>query len=101
MGGNIMSKNIEIYDMDGEQLNDSGEWTELKHGGEVYEGADASDFPNIELGKEVGRYEENNEHFVFHVNKTNGYNYLTIRMPEEGGDLGITFRLPTWEDWQQ
>tara|TARA_A100001515_G_scaffold141192_1_gene137858 strand:- start:278 stop:568 length:291 start_codon:yes stop_codon:yes gene_type:complete len=96
-----MSKNIEIYDMDGKQLNDSGEWTELKHGGEVYEGADASDFPNIDLGKEVGRYEENNEHFVFHVNKTNGYNYLTIRMPEEGGDLGITFRLPTWEDWQQ
>ena len=97
-----MSKNIEIYDMDGKQLNDSGEWTELKHGGEVYEGADASDFPNIDLGKEVGRYEENNEHFVFHVNKTNGYNYLTIRMPWENDvDTGITFRLPTWEDWQQ
>jgi hypothetical protein len=80
----------------------SDTWTELKHGGEIYEGADASDFPeDLDLGKEVGRYEENNEHFVFHVNKTDGYNYVTIRMPEEGGDTGIILRLATFEDWQQ
>jgi len=71
-------------------------WKELKHGGEIYEGNDASDFPeDLDLGKEVGRYEENNEHFVFHVNETNGYNYVTIRMPEEGGDTGIIIRLAT------
>ena len=98
-----MSKSIEIYDMDGEQLNEpNGKWEELKHGGEIYEGADASDFPeDLDLGKEVGRYEENNEHFVFHVNKTDGYNYVTIRMPGEGGDTGIILRLATFEDWQQ
>ena len=85
MGGNIMSDN----------------WTELKHGGEVYEGADASDFPNIELGKEVGRYEENNEDFVFHVNKTDGYVYLTIRMQGKAPRPRIIIRVATWEDWQQ
>lgn len=77
-------------------------WIELKHGGEIYEGADASDFPeDLDLGKEVGRYEENNEHFVFHVARGAKYNYITIRMPEEGGDTGITIRLAKWEDWQQ
>ena len=81
--------------------DNKSKWKELEQGGEYFVGADASDFPEIDLGKEVGRYDENNEHFVFHVNNTNGYNYLTIRMPGEGGDTGITLRLPTWEDWQQ
>ena len=84
MGDNIMSDN----------------WTELKHGGEVWDGGYYDEAP-VELGKEVGHYQENNEDFVFHVNKTDGYVYLTIRMQGKAPRPRIIIRVATWEDWQQ
>tara|TARA_R110000796_G_scaffold21637_2_gene63649 strand:- start:784 stop:1038 length:255 start_codon:yes stop_codon:yes gene_type:complete len=77
-------------------------WSPLKHGGEIYEGADASDFPeDSPLGEEVGRYDKNGEHIVFHAEVENDFIYLTVRQPQEGGDTGLVIRLPANINWQQ
>ena len=68
-------------------------WIELKNGGELFEGADGSDFPETELGKEVGEFESENEFIVFHVSEDDDYTHITIRFPTEGGDTGMVLRF--------
>ena len=70
-----------------------GKWKDLKNGGEIYEGDDASDFPEAPLGKEIGEYESDNEFIIIHVSEDDNYTYITHRFPGGGGDTGIVMRF--------
>ena len=79
-------------------------WIELKNGGEIFQGADASDFPEIPTGKEIGEYESDSEFIITEVSEDNNYTYITHRFPGGGGDTGIVMRfekyLVTREQWE-
>jgi len=68
-------------------------WKELKNGGEIYEGDDASDFPETPLGDETGRYESDNEFIITHITEDDSYTYITHRFPSHAGDTGIVMRF--------
>tara|TARA_R110002020_G_scaffold48642_2_gene138488 strand:- start:153 stop:446 length:294 start_codon:yes stop_codon:yes gene_type:complete len=68
-------------------------WKNLKNGGEIYEGDDASDFPEAPLGDEIGRYESDNEFIITHIANDEYYTYITHRFPGGGGDTGIVMRF--------
>lgn len=68
-------------------------WIELKNGGEIYEGADASDFPGTPLGKELCEYENDTWFIVTHMSEDDNYTYITHRFPEGGGDTGMVIRF--------
>ena len=68
-------------------------WIELKNGGEIFQGADASDFPEIPTGKEIGEYESDSEFIITEVSEDANYTYITHRFPGGGGDTGIVMRF--------
>ena len=68
-------------------------WIELRNGGELFEGADASDFPEAPLGDETGRYESDNEFIITHITEDSKYTYITHRFPGGAGDTGIVMRF--------
>lgn len=68
-------------------------WIKLRNGGELFEGADASDFPEAPLGKEIGEYESDNEFIIIHASEDDNYTYITHRFPGGGGDTGIVMRF--------
>ena len=72
-------------------------WIELKNGGELFEGADASDFPEAPLGKEIGEYGSADVFIITHVSEDDNYIYITNRFPMEGGDTGLVIRLEKGE----
>ena len=72
-------------------------WIELKNGGEIYEGGDASDFPEAPLGKEIGEYSSADAFIITHVSEDDNYIYITNRFPMEGGDTGLVIRLEKGE----
>ena len=68
-------------------------WKNLKNGGQIFEGADASEFPATPLGDEIGRYESDKEFIVTHITEDENYTYITHRFPGGAGDTGIVIRL--------
>ena len=72
-------------------------WIELKNGGELFEGADASDFPEAPLGKEIGEYSSDDAFIITHISEDDNYTYITHRFPGGGGDTGIIIRLEKGE----
>jgi len=68
-------------------------WIELKNGGELFEGADASDFPEAPLGKEIGEYSSADAFIITHISEDDNYTYITHRFPGGGGDTGIVIRF--------
>ena len=74
-----------------------GKWKDLKNGGEIYEGDDASDFPEAPLGDETGRYESDSEFIITHITEDDNYTYITHRFPGGAGDTGIVIRLEKGE----
>jgi len=68
-------------------------WVNLKNGGEIYEGADASDFPRTPLGNEIGEYENDNVFIIIHASEDDNYTYITHRFPGGAGDTGIVMRF--------
>ena len=72
-------------------------WKDLKNGGEIYEGDDASDFPEAPLGEETGRYESDKEFIITHITEEDNYTYITHRFPGGGGDTGIVMRFKKYQ----
>ena len=68
-------------------------WIELANGGEIFQGADASDFPETPTGKEIGEYESDSEFIITEVSEDDNYTYITHRFPGGGGDTGIVIRF--------
>lgn len=68
-------------------------WIKLYNGGEIYEGADSSDFPEAPLGKELCEYENDTWFIVTHMSEDDNYTYITHRFPGGGGDTGMVIRL--------
>ena len=75
------------------EVREMSKWKNLKNGGEIYEGDDASDFPETPLGDEIGRYESDNEFIITHITEDKDYTYITHRFPGGGGDTGIVMRF--------
>ena len=68
-------------------------WIELRNGGELFEGADASDFPEAPLGAETGRYESDSEFIITHITEDDNYTYIT----HEFGGTCMVIRLENGE----
>ena len=73
-------------------------WIELRNGGELFQGADASEFPEAPLGDETGRYESDVEFIIIHVSEDGRYTYITHRFPGGAGDTGIVMRFEKYPD---
>jgi hypothetical protein len=75
-----------------------GKWKDLKNGGEIYEGDDASDLPEAPLGKEIGEYENDSHHIITHIEEDDNYTYITHRFPGGAGDTGVVMRFKKYPD---
>ena len=68
-------------------------WIELKNGGELFEGADASDFPEAPLGEAISKYVNDDVFMITHASEDDDYTYITHRFPMHAGDNALVIRL--------
>jgi len=73
-------------------------WIELRNGGELFQGADASEFPEAPLGKEIGEYASDVEFIIIHASEDDNYTYITHRFPGNAGDTAIVMRFEKYPD---
>jgi len=68
-------------------------WIQLKNGGEIYEGADAADYPETPSGKELGHYYNNDWSITTKMSEDDNYTYIT----HEFGGTCMVIRLEKGE----
>jgi len=78
-----------------DNVEENGKWEDIPNGGQIFNGADAGEFPDYPLGDEVGRCENNTYEggIVFHTSEDDKYIYTTHRFPGMGGDTGLVLRF--------
>lgn len=77
-------------------VEENGRWEDIPNGGQIFNGADAGEFPDYPTGDQVGSCEKSTvfENGVdFYTSEDENYTYITHIFPSFFGSTGLVLRF--------